>query len=184
MVTADNVLHRTAFAVRSQDGGRSWSQPLVVASVKEGTLSEPTAAVLPGDRVVAIMRSRTGYLHQSESPDGGLTWTAVHRTPIWGSPGHLLLLSDGRLLLTYGHRRAPFGIRACLSQDGGQTWDYEGELLIRDDMPNKNLGYPVSIEYEPGRLFTIYYGEQEGDGAREVAGYGVSSIRGTYWEMS
>ncbi len=68
-----------------------------------------------------------------------------------GIPGHLLLLSDGRLLVTYGHRRAPCGIRACLSQDEGQTWDYEKELLIRGDMPNKNLGYPVSIEYEPGR---------------------------------
>ncbi len=184
MITADHTLNRTAFAVRSQDGGLSWSRPLVVANVKEGSLSEPTAAVLPGDRVVAIMRSNTGYLHQSESPDRGLTWTPVRRTPIWGSPGHLLPLSDGRLLLTYGHRRAPFGIRACLSQDGGQTWDYEKELLIRDDMPNKNLGYPVSIEYEPGRLFTIYYGEQEGDGARAVAGYGVSSIRGTYWEVA
>ena len=108
----------------------------------------------------------------------------MRRTPIRGSPGHLLLLSDGRLLVTYGHRAAPCGIRACLSRDGGQTWDYEAELLIRDDMPNKNLGYPVSIEYEPGRLFTIYYGEREGDGARAVAGSGVSSIPGSYWELS
>ena len=185
MVTADHTLNQTAYAVRSQDGARSWSRPLAVGKAQEGgKLSEPTAVVLPGNRVFAMMRSNTGYLHQSESPDGGLTWTPVRRTPIQGSPGHLLLLSDGRLLVTYGHRWAPCGIRACLSQDGGRTWDYERELLIRDDMPNKNLGYPVSLEYEPGRLFTVYYGEQEGDGAREVAGYGVSSIRGSYWELS
>ena len=30
----------------------------------------------------------------------------------------------------------------------------------------------------------LNYGEQEGDGARAVAGYGVSSIRGSYWELS
>ncbi len=185
MVTADHTLNQTVYVVRSRDGARSWSRPLAVGKAQEGSrLWEPTAVVLPGNRVLAMMHSNTGYLHQSESPDGGLTWTPIRRTPIQGSPGHLLLLSDGRLLVTYGHRRAPCGIRACISRDGGRTWDYERELLIRDDMPNKNLGYPVSLEYEPGRLFTVYYGEQEGDGAREVAGYGVSSIRGSYWELS
>ena len=87
MVTADHTLNQTAYVVRSQDGGRSWSQPLKIASVQEGSLSEPTAVVLPGNRVVAMMRSRTGYLHQSDSPDGGLTWTPVRRTPIRGSRG-------------------------------------------------------------------------------------------------
>ena len=49
-------------------------------------------------------------------------------TPMWGCPPHLLALGDGRLLCTYGYRRAPFGVRACLSHDGGETWEDEIRL--------------------------------------------------------
>ena len=49
------------------------------------------------------------------------------------------------------------------------------QLVIRDDFPNRNLGYPVSIEYEPGRLFTIYYGEDRD---------GTTCILGSFWELS
>ena len=59
----------------------------------------------------------------------------------------------------YGIRRPPFGIRACLSTDDGVTWDIEHELVIRDDMPNSNLGYPTAVELPSGRLFAAYYGE-------------------------
>ncbi len=175
MVTADHPLNHSVYAVRSQDGGLSWSKPVALGKVGEGHISEPTAVVLPSGKVVVMIRSNTHYLHQSESSDGGLTWTPIHRTRVWGYPGHLLSLSNGGLLTTYGHRRLPFGIRACLSRDGGQTWEYEKEFLIRDDLPNRNLGYPVTIEYQSGRLFTIYYGE-EADG--------TTSIQGSYWELS
>ena len=174
MVTADHPLNHTAYAVRSRDGGLTWTPPVAVATSEEGMLSEPTAAVLPSGKVVAMMRSHTRYLHQSESSDGGSTWTPVRKTPIFGYPGHLLRLSDGRLLVTYGHRRSPFGIRACQSRDNGRTWDYGQEYLIRGDFPNRNLGYPVTIEYRPGQLFTIYYGEEPD---------GVTSIQGSYWEI-
>ena len=95
--------------------------------------------------------------------------------PPWGYPADLVLLSDGRLLCTYGHRREPYGIRACLSEDSGKSWQYDQELIIRDDLPNRNLGYSVSIEYQPGKIFTIYYGED---------GEGVTCIQGTYWRLS
>ncbi len=175
MVTADHPLNHTVYAVRSRDGGLNWSKPVVLGKVDEGHMSEPTAVELPSGKIVAMIRSSTHYLHQSESSDGGLTWTPIHRTPIFGYPGHLLLLSDGRMLTTYGHRRSPFGIRACLSRDGGQSWDYDKEFVIRGDFPNRNLGYPVTIEYQPGHLFTIYYGEEPD---------GTTSIQGSYWEVA
>ena len=174
MVIADHPLNRTVYAVRSQDGGLTWSEPVALGTVDEGHISEPAAVQLPNGKIVTMIRSSTYHLHQSESSDGGLTWTPIHRTPIFGYPAHLLLLSDGRLLTTYGHRRLPFGIRACLSQDGGKSWDYDKEFLIRDGLPNRNLGYPVTIEYKSGQLFTIYYGEEPD---------GTTSIQGSYWEL-
>ncbi len=90
---------------------------------------------------------------------------------MFGHPGHLIILRDGRLLCTYGRRIAPFGIHACLSEDGGRTWDIDREIVIRDNLPNANLGYPTTIEYAPGRLFACYYGQDRD---------GVTCIQGTY----
>ena len=93
---------------------------------------------------------------------------------MYGHPGHLVVLSDGRLLCTYGHRKAPFGIRGCLSEDGGRTWLIDQEIIIRDDLPNRDLGYQVTIEYKPGKLFCCYYG-QDTDG--------LTCAQGTYFEI-
>jgi len=70
-------------------------------------------------------------------------WRQPTETPIWSggsSPPDLLLLSDGRILCTYGHRRAPYGVRACLSQDGGGSWDLKNEIVIRDDRLDRDIG--------------------------------------------
>lgn len=95
-------------------------------------------------------------LWESYSDDGGRTWVAPFPTPLWGFPPHLLLLSDGRVLCSYGYRRPPFGQRACISADG-ISWDVSREIILRDDAPNGDLGYPASVELEPGKILTIYY---------------------------
>jgi len=157
----------------SSTGGRSWDPPILIAESPElDAFSEPhIAEVAPGEIYCILRTERWGgyHLHGCRSLDGGRSWSVPEATPMFGLPGHLLVLQDGRLLCTYGRRVAPFGIRACLSEDGGRTWG--DEIVIRDDLSNSDLGYPTTIEYAPGRLFTCYYG-QELDG--------VTCIYGTY----
>ena len=173
MCTADHPLNQNAFAVHSRDGGKSWEKPVSIGRKGGEDFCEPTAVVLPGNKVYALIRNDdTDYLQKVESNDGGQTWGPVHATPIWGCPAHLLRLSDGRLLATYGHRRPPFSIRACVSEDMGKTWKYDREIVI-SDVPTGNLGYPVTIEYEPAKLFTIFYAED---------GSSVTCIQGSYWQ--
>src|SRR5262249_10352883 len=59
---------------------------------------------------------------KSESSDGGKTWSEPHPIGVWGLPSHLLRLKDDRLLMSYGHRRKPFGVQARLSEDHGKSW--------------------------------------------------------------
>lgn len=73
-----------------------------------------------------------------------------------GFPPHLLVLQDGRMVCTYGYRRAPCGERACVSRDG-ITWDLANEIVLRDDNPSHDLGYPASVETAPGEILTVYY---------------------------
>ena len=67
--------------------------------------------------------------------------------------------------MTYGYRRPPWGIRACLSHDCGRTWDIDNEIVIRMDggtpdgqkrkVGDSDLGYPVSVQLDDSTIFTV-----------------------------
>ena len=100
-----------------------------------------------------------GETLQSESFDGGQTWTVPHSIGVWGIPSHLLKLSDGRLMMTYGYRRPPFGNQARFSADHGASWSEP--VTISDDGTCTDLGYPSSVELADGRFLTIWYERKE-----------------------
>jgi sialidase-1 len=144
-----------------------WRNVASLASPQPDSLSfgEPHVLQLPSGRVIMMIRATTlpyndqdprCVLWESYSDDNGQTWVIPFATSLWGFPPHLALLSDGRVLCTYGYRRPPYGQRACLSSDG-VNWNLREELILRDDAPNGDLGYPASIELEPGVILTVYY---------------------------
>jgi sialidase-1 len=92
---------------------------------------------------------------QSESADGGKTWSELHSIGVWGLPSHLLRLRDGRLVMTYGHRRKPFGNQARISADNGKTWS--DPVIISGDGIGGDLGYPSTVELDDGTLLTVWY---------------------------
>ncbi|WP_221029715.1 sialidase family protein [Actomonas aquatica] len=126
---------------------------------------EPHLAQLPSGRLVMAIRSTASpyddhnsnnQFHVSVSDDLGKTWSTAANSQRWGYPVHVITLSDGRLLASYGYRRPPYGIRASLSTDG-INWTDTPELVLRSDAPNHDLGYPASVEIAPGEILTIYY---------------------------
>jgi sialidase-1 len=92
---------------------------------------------------------------QSESNDGGKSWSVPHPIGVWGLPSHLLRLRSGQLLMSYGHRRAPLGIQVRLSSDQGKTWSEA--MLLSQDGTSGDLGYPSTIECDDGTLVTVWY---------------------------
>ncbi|MDZ4685921.1 MAG: sialidase family protein [Planctomycetaceae bacterium] len=92
---------------------------------------------------------------QTESTDGGKTWSEPHTIGVWGLPSHLLRLKDGRLLMSYGHRRKPLGNQVRLSEDHGKTWS--PALILTDDADSGDMGYPSTVECDDGTLVTVWY---------------------------
>jgi sialidase-1 len=135
--------------------------------------SEPSAVETESGTLLVFSREETtGRVHVSRSSDGGHRWGPPRQLRFWGYPTHAVRLDDGRMLVVFGRRREPFGVRGAVSEDEGETWG--PEFVIRDDLPNENLGYPSVIEYAPGKLFTVYYGEDR---------RGVTCIQGTYFQL-
>jgi hypothetical protein len=142
------------------------SDTLSLPKYKSYGFAEPQLLLLPNNRIIMLIRTTAANPYDDEnyknlmwetySDDNGKSWVEPYPLPIWGFPPHLLLLKDGRILCTYGYRRAPYGERACISIDG-VTWKHEDEIIMRDDTPNKDLGYPVSLEIELNTILTVYY---------------------------
>ena len=110
---------------------------------------------------------------QCESTDGGKTWTKPRSIGVWGLPSFLSKLNDGRLLMTYGYRQAPFGNQARISEDEGQTWSEP--LTISADGIGGDLGYPSTVQLADGSLVTVWY-ERLKDSPRAV-------LRQARWEI-
>jgi Neuraminidase (sialidase) len=116
-------------------------------------------AVDAGGRIVVHIRNHNprnaGETLQCESTDGAKSWTEPRPIGVWGLPSHLLRLRNGQLLMTYGYRRAPFGIQARTSADRGATWSEP--ITLTSDGAGGDLGYPSTVELAGGRLLTVWY---------------------------
>jgi hypothetical protein len=145
----------------SKDDGATWRR---LAGIPTRPGDDPLqyhelhAVETSGKRIIVQIRNHNqanaGETLQSESDDGGRTWSVPHPIGVWGLPSHLLRLSDGRLLMSYGHRRAPRGNHARLSEDHGRTWS---EPVVLSDDGTGDLGYPSTVELPGGQLLTLWY---------------------------
>lgn len=145
----------------SKDDGLTWQWLAEIPTRKgdKNAYHELHAVEATDGTLIAQIRNHNeankGETLQTESKDGGKTWTEPHSIGVWGLPSHLLRLRDGRLLMSYGHRRKPFGNQARLSTDNGKTW---GEpILLSGDGKGGDLGYPSTVELKDGTLLTVWY---------------------------
>ena len=146
----------------SLDDGQSWRW---LAEIPARPGDHPKGyhelhAVETGDGQILVHirnhnKANEGETLQTESTDGGKNWSVPHAIGVWGLPSFLLRLRNGKLLMTYGHRRPPFGIEARLSDDQGHTWS--GPWLISSDGASGDLGYPSTVELDDGLLLTVWY---------------------------
>ena len=144
-----------SYVYRSGDGGKTWGDPSKIAD----DFDETALVVLPDDRVMAVLRSKNGaFLASSFSADKGRTWSQPRQiTANREHPADLILLKDGRLLLAYGERNRPYGVRARISRNLGVSWEAETIVLVAD-AETTDCGYPSSAEVSPGKIVTLYYG--------------------------
>ena len=165
-------------AARTNDGGMTWTRLSMIGEQPgEGEYAiMPTTVRLSPTELYTYIRCRTQVdgkrnfmIKPYRSLDNGLTWKleAANTIENGGNPGHMIRLKDGRLALTYGSRKAPYGIHARLSSDGGKSWS--DNLVLRDDGGNWDLGYPRTVERPDGKVVTVYYYNDREQSERYIA---------------
>jgi hypothetical protein len=155
------------FYARTGDGGMNWEfvsyiTPLPPAG---GYSIMPATVRISDSEFVTIIRRReiiakgegAWWIDCWKSYDNGKSWDLKHNplAPNEGNPASLHQLKDGRLVAAYGHRGEPYGLRARISIDKGETWG--SEIILRDDGGRWDLGYPRTVVRPDGKLVTAYY---------------------------
>jgi sialidase-1 len=164
----------------SDDDGETWRW-LSEIPARDGDRAldyhELHAVQCASGKIVAQIRNHNeankGETLQTESDDGGKSWSVPRPIGVWGLPSHLLRLRDDRLLMTYGHRRKPFGNQARLSEDEGATWSEPVE--ISGDGIGGDLGYPSTVELEDGTFLTAWY--------EKLADTPMAQLRQAKWRL-
>jgi len=156
-------MHFKAYAIRSTDGGKSWSAPIEIdrptaygkarGSIPGALDFTEVTGVAIGNRVMAVIRpvySQTMW--QSWSDDAGATWDSAVRTTFPGYAQSMLRLKSGAILVA--HRYPQFSVN--VSRDNGLNWD-EGTVI---DYPVWGMG--CMVEVEPDVVLCIYMNSGSG----------------------
>jgi hypothetical protein len=160
--------------MRSDDKGLHWEHWSTIAFDPAGIISfdEPAIGRAADGTLVCMMRTehlpreRHQHMWVAFSKNDGESWSRPEATNIWGYPADLTTLKDGRMLAVYGYRRAPWGLRGCISEDG-LHWDVKNEFVIRDGgiaPPTSgnnpfdiwwHIGYPHAVQLQNGRILAV-----------------------------
>lgn len=164
-------------AAISRDDGKTWLPSRSILDIGGGGvhdgLLEPTLVGLRDGRVWMLMRTNRDVFYESFSNDSGLTWSKPAPTAIGASssPGYLLRLKSGRLLLFWNRltpegrtdypRRSGLGysqhpaswhrdeLSLAFSSDDGRTWS-EPKVILRGDAL---VSYPFAFERRAGEIW-------------------------------
>ncbi len=152
-----------AFLFFSSDGGRTWSEPLLVSKgIETMTNDEPDAVELENGDLLVIIRHANVTLPEN----GGLYMNCgqviVKRTPTGWQPGEhqltnmgfrgfpaVLRTRDNILICTGSIQKYNFSI------DNGQTWSQTGRLF--DPQYPRQNHYPILTELADGRIISVYH---------------------------
>ena len=166
----DAVEKQSVYLLTSDDQGVSWTYRCPIAIDEKASFNETSVYETPKGDIIAFLRT-AGMDDQAciaRSTDGGksFNWESMR---FQGHPLNALRLPDNRVLLTYGYRHPPYGIRARILNAECTDFATSEEFVLRDDGGSSDIGYTWPVQLDKKRFMVVYYFNKN-DGYRHIAG--------------
>ncbi len=147
-----------AFVLTSKDDGTTWDNPVLLNECGNETMGIHLGV---GKWLAASREVLAGDTHLFVSQDDARTWQRKYPLSLpQQHNGHLLMLKDGRLVLTLGNRcKNNCGIDVRISEDRGESWGAPNRIA---DTEIWDCGYPSTIERSDGMCVTAWYTQLPG----------------------
>lgn len=177
LVGSDNLLywavvradkrHSSVHLMVSADGGDSWQYRCPIAADDKIGFNETFLYETAAGDLVAFLRTAdaTGKVPGAiaRSRNRGRSFEPWQNAGFKGHPHCAARLKDGRVLLAYGYRSEPYGIRARVLDPDCADAGSAQELILRDDGGSPDLGYPWPVVFPDGRVLVVYYFNRKND---------------------
>ena len=167
----DSVGKTSVHLLISNDKGMTWEYSCPIAVDANVTFNETSVYETPKGDLVAFLRT-AAFEDQAcigRSVDGGKSFQKWMSMGFQGHPLNALRLPDKRVLLTYGYRHKPFGIRARILNAECTNFADVPEIILRDDGVNSDIGYTWPVLLDEKRVLVVYYFNHN-NGTRHIAG--------------
>lgn len=172
VVAAHDSINRTSnHLIISEDKGLTWKYSCPVATDPKVSFNEASVYETPKGDLVAFLRT-AGFDDQAciaRSRDGGKTFSKWESMKFMGHPLNALQLPDKRVLLTYGYRHEPFGIRCRILNAECTDFATAPEIILRDDGGSTDIGYTWPVMLNDNHIMITYYFNKQ-NGTRHIAG--------------
>ena len=149
----------SVYLLISKDKGKTWEYGTKIAKDKKVSFNETSMYETPNGDLIAFMRSEAfgDQACIARSIDGGKTFGEWKSMGFKGHPLQAMRLPDNRVLLTYGYRHEPCGVRARILNAECTDFATAPEIIIRDDADDGDVGYTWAVQLDEKRVLVVYY---------------------------
>jgi hypothetical protein len=172
-----NPGHWVVCSFQSKNDGQTWKRSNLIDLGGHGHhdgATEPMVAELSDGRLMMLIRTNLDRFWQAFSDDGGRYWRTIQPSAIdaSSSPGHLVRLNSGRLVLVWNRLHPEGGtagksgpsaanevpaswyrgeLSIAFSEDDGKTWTKP--MVLARAKKGQQLSYPYVFERRNGELW-------------------------------
>jgi hypothetical protein len=150
--------------------GTAFTPPIIIAAAPDRNFADMDIVRLPDGSLLAVAREMNLLeCVSSISTDEGQTWTPIQLTGFKGANIKLHRLRSGAVLCAYRDEDpAQSGVSCSVSDDGGETWRFIGQLYVADPahshVPGSPCGYPDFVALDEDRLLGVLNTYPDADG--------------------
>ena len=158
----------SSHALVSRDGGVTWEygglmarDPAQAVSYWEPSLSAGSNDLIGSFRTdLSAAGPSWGSVNLAVADARMLSWSTPWASSQYGYPADVIHTNTGALLMAFGYRRIPYGVRLAWISHVDSKWSVDPAVAVDEASETPECGYPSLLQLQDGRILLAYYTTQ------------------------